>query len=289
MLFTHRIPFFSAAFASSFFDRPCFKKNNLYKGKTTSLSQENFFHSSFLKTAVFVFLFSMHFHSYAQDKVVTVGIQLKPIFESGLLKTGKESITQNNVDFNVTLKSGFSGGMLIRRGLSDLLSLEGGISYTKRKYDLVITDHDTAFSGLSEFRIVSYEIPLSLMVFIQLGEKIYMTASLGYCLNTFVSDIFTYDSAYFENYAVYNTHFRSAVIANLGTELRTEKSGYFYLGATYQRPFGDIYTEHIRYEANGKKEDVYTGLSGNYLTLDIRYYFHSEPVKKKKKAKSDSK
>ena len=237
---------------------------------------------SFCRIACF-FLFILPNLLFAQANHVVFGLQVKPIFESGLLKTGKESLTQNNVDFNVTLKSGISGGALIRRGLSDLLSLETGLSYTKRKYELEITDRDTAFTGVSEFRIVSYEVPLSLLVFIQLGEKSFMNASLGYCLNIFASDIFTFDTTYFENYAVYQTRFRSAILANLGTEFRTDKSGYFYIGATYQRPFGDIYIEHILYDANGKKEDVITGLSGSYLTLDLRYYFHSEPIKKKKK------
>ena len=237
---------------------------------------------TFFVTAWFL-LCCLSFPSAAQDKVVTAGIQLKPIFESGLLKTGKEELTQNNVDFTVTLKSGFSGGVIIRKGLSELLSLETGISLTKRKYELKINDRDTGFTGISEFRIVSYEIPLSLLVFIQVGEKTFMNASLGYCLNMFASDIFTYDTTYFENYATYNSRFRSAVLANLGAEYRTEKSGYFYIGATYQRPFGDIYGEQITYEANGKREIVGTGLSGSYLTLDLRYYFHADPQKKKKK------
>ena len=225
--------------------------------------------------------------SVAQDKIVTAGLQLKPIFESGLLKTGKEVLTQNNVDFSITLKSGFSGGVVIRRGLSELLSLETGINLTKRKYELGITDRDTGFTGISEFRIVSYEIPLSLLVFIQLGEKTFMNASLGYCLNMYVSDIHTYDTTYFDNYATYNSRFRSAILANLGAEFRTEKSGYFYIGATYQRPFGDIYGQHITYEAYGKKEAVFNGLSGSYLTLDLRYYFHADPQKKKKKVVED--
>lgn len=246
--------------------------------------KSSFFVFSFCRLSCFFLLF-FPAQLFAQANHVHFGLQVKPIFESGLLKTGKENLTQNNVDFNVTLKSGVSWGALIRRGISDLISLETGISYTKRKYELGITDHDADFTGISDFRIISYEVPLSLMVFIQLGERSYMNASLGYCLNIFASDIFTFDTTYFENYAVYNTRFRSALLANLGTEFRTEKSGYFYVGATFQRPFGDIYTEHMLYEAHGKKEDVYTGLSGSYLTLDLRYYFHSEAIKKKKKKK----
>jgi len=120
-------------------------------------------------------------------------------------------------------------------------------------------------------------------VYIQLAEKLYMNASLGHSLNIFASDIFTYDTTYFENTLSLTPVSVRPSSPTWDWNCVLKKSGYFYVGATYQRPFGDIYTEHILYEANGKKEDVYTGLSGNYLTLDIRYFFHSEPVKKSRK------
>jgi hypothetical protein len=222
-----------------------------------------------------------------QEKVLTAGIQIKPIFESGLLKTGKQTITQNNVDFGVLLSGGLSAGMVVRKGISDLLAFESGINYTKRSYTLDITDHDAGFTGSTPFRIIAYEIPAALLVYIRLGEKTYMNASLGPCLDIFATDIFTYDTTYFEHYAVYNSRFRAAVIANMGMEFRTERSGFFYIGATYHRPFGDIYSQHIQYKANGKEEDVYTGISGNYLTLDIRYYFYTAPDKKKRKVPAE--
>jgi hypothetical protein len=223
--------------------------------------------------------------SRAQERILTVGLQVKPIFASGLLKTGREQIIQDSVTFDIALRSGLSLGMIVRKGLSDLLSLEAGINYTKRKYDLTITDPGADFRGESNFRIISYEIPTSLLVYIRLGEQTYMNASLGHSLNIFASDILTYDTTYFVQYAVYNTRFRSAILANLGVEFRTEKSGYFYVGATYQRPFGDIYSSHTQYHGNGKKVDVYTGISGSYLTLDLRYFFHEDPQKKTKTKK----
>ena len=217
------------------------------------------------------------------EKLTTVALQLKPIFKGGLLKTGTETLSQDSVDFNLTLASGISGGMLVRKGLTKLLALEIGINYTRRNYELQITDHDTAFTGTSEFRLTAFEIPVALLAYIRIGESMYMNASMGYCLNYFPSDILTYDD-YYTHYAVYNTHFRSAIQANLGTEYRTAKSGSFYIGATYLRPFGEIYSQHIEYEANGKDVDVFNGLTGDYLTLDLRYYFHAEPPKKVRRA-----
>ena len=213
--------------------------------------------------------------------MTTVAIQLKPIFKGGWLKTGEQTISENNVDFQMNLVSGISGGLLIRKGLTKLLAIEGGINYTKRNYELRITDYDTSFSGLSEFRIISFEIPMTLLAYIQMGEHLFMNSSLGYCLNYFPSDILTNNLSYYEQYAVYNAHYQSAIVANLGTEWRTEKSGSFYIGVTYLRPFDEIYSQQIKYEANGKKVIVYSGISGDYLTLDLRYYFHTAPPKKK--------
>jgi len=75
--------------------------------------------------------------------------------------------------------------------------------------------------------------------------------------------------------------FQSAVLANLGWEYRTEKAGYFYLGASYQRPFTYIYVSEIRYQPDGKNDKVAMTVPGNYFTVDLRYFFHEDPRKKK--------
>jgi len=213
-----------------------------------------------------------------------VGIQVKPIFPSGLFSSGSESITRNTVQFDLGLQSGFSAGMLIRHSFNDLVAFEAGINYVKRKYDLGISDGN--FTGNSEFRIISYEIPASLLAYIRLGEKFFMNASLGHSLDMFASDVQSY-SDYFTHYSSRRNFFQSAVIANLGWEYRTERSGYFYLGASYHRPFGDMYNTHIRYMANGKDEEIKTTLSGNYFTIDIRYFFYEDPKKKNKSTEVD--
>jgi hypothetical protein len=78
-----------------------------------------------------------------------------------------------------------------------------------------------------------------------------------------------------------------AVIANLGWELRTEHAGYFYLGASYHNPFSDIYLTRMEYENSSTHEVVEVPLSGTYFTLDLRYFFPEEPVKKYKNPNQD--
>ncbi len=220
----------------------------------------------------------------AQKGVTTVGLQVKPIFPLNFVNTGSQTIIQNNARFDLTLSSGFSGGMIIRHGFTDLLAFETGINYVKRKYDLRITDG--SFKGDSQFRIICYEIPLSLLVYIQLGEKFFMNASMGHSLDMYASDVQSSDT-YFFHRSFRKSLFQSAVLANIGWEYRTEKSGYLYFGASYHRPFSYIYVSKVKYfESNGKDETIVTEVQGNYLTIDLRYFFHEDP-KKKSKPRSD--
>jgi hypothetical protein len=70
------------------------------------------------------------------------------------------------------------------------------------------------------------------------------------------------------------------VVGNVGVEYRSERSGYFYLGATYHRPFNEMATADLTwYDAIFFPTTLRTALDGSYLTLDVRYFFHEAPDK----------
>jgi len=214
----------------------------------------------------------------AQKRLTTVGIQIKPIFPVSFLGTGTQTTIQNNVHFDLTLKSGFSAGMLIRKGISDLVGIETGINYIKRNYKFNITEGNNVTS--SGYRIIGYEIPLSFLVYIRLGEQLFMNAAMGASADMYASNV----EAFGDNYhvlSVRNHVFQPAIIANLGCEWRTEKKGFFYLGASFHRPFNYEFVSRIRYERTPISEEFYNTISGSYLTADFRYYFHEEPKKGK--------
>lgn len=216
----------------------------------------------------------------AQAKLTTFGIQYKPIFPVGFLGTGKQTATEDSVQFSLELKSGYNFGMVIRKGFSDLLALETGINYVKRKFRLDIADQGN--EERSEFRSIGYEIPVSLLVYIRLGEKIFMNASLGASADMYASNVRS-TGEHHSTFTVRNHTFQAAILANLGWEYRTENNGYFYLGASLHRPFDYELTSKASYKWNGKEIDSYQPLSGSYLTADLRYFFHEDPKKKKKK------
>ena len=223
-----------------------------------------------------IILMLIPFSCFSQKGVTTVGIQVKPIFPFSFLGTGKITNDKDGVHFETILKSGFSGGLIIRHNFTDLIAFESGINYVKRKYSLSISDGD--FTGNSSFRIISYEIPAMLMIYSQLAEKIYINGSMGPTLDMFASDIQTSDY-YFNQVSFRRKIFQPAIAANVGCEYRTENSGTIYLGASYQRPFSPIYDSVIGYFRNNKEVVVSNPLSGSYLTIDLRYFF---PVVKTK-------
>ena len=62
-------------------------------------------------------------------------------------------------------------------------------------------------------------------------------------------------------------------------------NGYWYVGASYHRPFGPIAVTESTYNRNGKPATVEWDVSGIYLTLDIRYFFHEDPERRRVRTK----
>lgn len=216
----------------------------------------------------------------AQQGVVTVGFQIKPIFSNQYFKTGPVDGSIGTFNAKVTPKSGYCAGMVIRRGFTQKLSLETGINFVKRNYNLSITD--TNLNIGDQFRFINYELPIAALVYIRLGEQLYMDASLGGSFDFFPSDIETQDEIYYQ-VGRRPRWVNMALIANLGTEWRTENAGYFYIGASYHRPFDYIFASLSQRKTMNINTFVRNDISGNYLTIDIKYFFHEEPLKKQRK------
>ena len=220
----------------------------------------------------------------AQQRTTSVGICYRPIFPLEFLGTGEEQQSVDNIDFTLGLQRGFSGGMVIRRGITELLSAEIGINYVKRNYDYSITDSSKFFTD--GFTLVGYEVPISILAFIQLGEAVFMNASMGVGLDAFASSVRTFNDNY-EQFAIKKHSVEPSLNANIGWEYRTYRSGAIYLGATYHRPFSEVFTNSIIYREGTVETGSFTQLSGSYLTADLRYYFHAEKDLKKKKKSRD--
>jgi len=222
-----------------------------------------------------LFCFIMPYLCAGQTNVRTFGMHYKPIFQSKFITKNIFS-SHNNIDFSIENKRSFSGGMVIRRGLTERFSLETGINYVKRNFEITINDTSRNFKAVSEFSVICYEIPILFLVYIRLSEKWYMNTSAGASIDFFPSDVGNSDT-YFNHISVRykNLWLRPALLANVGYEYRTEKYGYFYIGGSYHRPSGPIYLSTVKYNVNlVPVARISEMLYGNYLTLDLRYFFH---------------
>jgi hypothetical protein len=223
----------------------------------------------------------------SQERIITAGFQFKPIFTSDFFNTGPIENTDNGVNFSLNQKSGFAIGMVLRKGITKKISFETGINIAKRNFDIGVVAPDSGLSESVSFSITGYELPLKGMVFIQLSDYIYMDVAMGISLDFFPSDV-SVETENFTSYSAKNSWVVPALLANIGWEYRTEKSGFIYLGASFHRPFETIYYNFILYP----DDDVPTAKSnneiqGNYLTIDVRYFFPSAPEKRKKKIKKN--
>lgn len=232
------------------------------------------------KTILFLFCCGS-FSAFAQKGVLTLGVQFKPIIPASFF-VDEASVTEGDITATLAPKSGYSFGMVVRRGFSDLFAMELGINYIQRKYDSSYLRGDPGYAENGDITFVGYELPLMAMVFVRLGQKTYMNVSAGPSLDFFPSDVETV-SQELHLYFYRKNWVQGSIIANLGFEFRTEKKGYFYAGATYHRPFTSMVVAEFTHYENNFPTSVRTELSGNYLTVDLRYYFYTDPDKKKQR------
>jgi hypothetical protein len=235
------------------------------------------------------FLFVLCFvatSSNAQINTTQFGFCYRPIFSSNYFRTGPKDFDDNKINYTLAQHSGYTTGVLVRRGVTKKLTIESGILYVKRNYDLTL--RDTTFISQSDFSIIGYEIPLSALIYIQLDQKIWMSAAMGGSIDIFPSDVFTYLPSYMLQYSARRNKINAGVLANIGWEYRNGKKGTYYLGASYHRSLSTIYNTLVEYypQRDFTKLPTSTGrtsLQGDYLTLDVRFYFHENPDKKPKK------
>ncbi len=263
-----------------------FNQNQIFTKGNSLLSVPN--HPLFYG---FVFLFlTIGFSSNLQaqnqrDPVeLTAGVELRALIPVSFFTM--DPVTLRESDGNFTAEYSYKGGMgfggVIRVKFTELLNLETGIYYTRRKYEYKIEDPSVNFKAVSAMRTIGYEIPLKGLVYIQMGRNIFMDVALGASADFFASDIeiqqLNYDIVAFKKNWI-----KVAVLGNIGVEYRTEESGYFYIGATLHQSFGDILTTQVNYSRNNTPPPYFQNgnIDGSYFSVDFRYFFPPSKPKKK--------
>lgn len=208
--------------------------------------------------------------------MATFGLQAKPVIPLEVFDP-LTVVERPFLNGGVELVGGFAFGMSVRVGITNTVSAETGIGQITRRYTFSSVNDTSGIAESGEIRYVGYEIPVTGLVYIRLGERTWMNTALGFALDMYPSDA----TRNTENTSIYifrHNWAQIGVLGNLGVEYRTDKSGIFYLGGTFHRPFNDMATADLTYYgAFGDTYPMRTTLDGSYLTVDLRYYFHEDP------------
>lgn len=225
-----------------------------------------------------VFLLSSQIAS-SQKGVITFGLQYKPILPLKILNVSDLELSENGLDVTISPQLGTNFGAIIRRGFTRSLSLESGINYNRRNFKMEATLDDT-LSGKLNFGVVTYEIPIQGLVYVRLSKQFYMNVATGLSINFRASDVGKVSDDFNFSQTTRVQVINLAYIANIGFEYRTKKDGYFYLGASLTNLFRPLGKITARSEVEFNQKNVIGDLSGNYISVDLRYFFNDKSSKK---------
>jgi len=235
----------------------------------------------FLISIVFLPLLLM-----GQDDIekVSFGLQFKPIIAAAYFDAGDETAEWETYSFELSPRFGQSLGMILRYNISPTFSAETGLNLVNRRYQLKIQNESITLDDFSNFTLRSYELPIQILSYVKVSRNYYLNAAFGNSFNIFASDVVSFgeENAYFFQSTSRRKKIQSALIANLGMEYRTFGNGIFYLGISFHRPWKNtarIFPEYdddtntFNTSAPGGKDAKYMDISGNYMTIDLRYFF----------------
>ena len=212
--------------------------------------------------------------------VTTLGMSVKPVVPFSYVDPVARA-ERSNLSGSVELTGGFAFGMAMRFGITNSISIEAGISQITRRYRFDLLNDTSGYADGDRVRFVGYEVPVTALVFIRLGERTYMNAALGLSVDAYPSDV-QRDVDRGRIYVFRRNWAQIGVVGNLGVEYRTDYSGIFYLGTTFHRPFNDMAIANLTYYGpTFFNYDMATALNGGYFTVDLRYYFHEDPDRAK--------
>ena len=212
------------------------------------------------------------------------GLQFKPIIAAAYFDAGDESAQWEGYNFKLSPRFGQSLGMIIRYNLSTTFSAETGLNLVNRRFRLDVNNQNIDLDDFSNFTLRSYELPLQILSYVKVSDNYYLNAAFGNSFNIFASDVISFgeENPFFFQSTSRRKRTQSALIANLGMEYRTIENGIFYIGFSLHRPWKntarsypefDDGTNTFNTQAPGGKNVKYMDISGNYMTIDLRYFF----------------
>jgi len=243
-----------------------------------------------------------------KENSVTLGIEPSVLFPGNIFNPSSSSVENLNARTSfsqktlISLKAGISLRYDLFRikksALTNQFSLNTGLFYVHRRFNMVITEknslQEVIFDASEKLNFVSYEIPLTLQIQIRASETIWLNAGMGMGLEFFPSHAYVPDDAlqnpdqegYWVCYMARKNLFVPGFKMFFGTERRTVKIGYFYLGLAFHQPIPAVAQAYWRYNRSGQSihpypdqehffgnPDIPVRIVGNYFALEFKYFF----------------
>lgn len=234
-----------------------------------------------LSILVLSFQSSAQFNPYAKQKKKRnqvpsyFGLQAKPIIPVRIFGAGPMTLSNDILEATVTPLWGYSFGGVVRAGISERFAIETGLNIVRRNYRTDYLIPDSSFTAQTTLGVVSYDIPINFLVYIQLSKQWYMNTSMGVSGNFYPTNVRSDDNGYphmFMTEGRRKSWIRLAFNANVGFEWRTEKAGFFYLGGSFQLPFGGIFDIAPAYKYKNTNYPILGEMNGTYVTVDFKYF-----------------
>jgi hypothetical protein len=209
----------------------------------------------------------------AHEPKTVFSFQLSPVFSLNLIQNNDRLVEIDSLNtLELRHMPSYLFGMEMRHEVSRYFSIQTGINNIRRHIDMTLTNDSVSTTRLKYY---GYEIPVMLLAYLRLSEHIYMDNAVGVSVNFYPSDIIQG-----QFYGISRRWISAGLLAHVGWDFRTQSSGYFHIGASYQLHFGELL--HVLYFKNEiyGHGDARIVTGGSYLAVNFKYFF---PVNAKRK------
>lgn len=202
------------------------------------------------------------------------------LFPNNFQGTKNYSINQGITQSDIEQLIGYNFGGLFRRSYSERFSLEAGMYYATRRFDIQATIIDSNLMTRDTMKFTTIEIPVNAIVFVKMSETIYSNVGFGLSFIYKPSTVRVFskpnDPSSMNHFGIVTNKFGLDLNGQAGVEFRTFNKGIFYVGGTVRVPLLDLFTMYSSYKYKTNKAEVGSQkIGGDYISLDIRYYFHN--------------
>lgn len=206
------------------------------------------------------------------------GFHYRAILPMQQMQSGIQNFADSVLQCSIQPTNGYTFGGIVRYGLTDLISIETGLYYNQRNYQINATRTDSAISVEQRFRFVQFEVPIQGLIAIKLSKQIYANAALGASLLYKPSSVATYINPYdkheFRQVGLVDINDKLGfdLRASAGFEFRDKKLGVFYIGGTAFIQLQPAFTFLSRYQYVNFKQAAAGPVNASGFGLDFKYF-----------------